>query len=363
MSNIKVIIDCRMVTKELHGIARYTYELIKGNNNRVNYYLLVNDIEKGKEIFSGIDNINFIRMRSKFLSIKEQIELPIILNKYKDNAIFHSPSFVSSPFIKNKMIMTIHDLNHIKFPEFYSCFHKYYYKYIVKNSAKKSSKILTVSNFSKAELVEWLNCKEDKIVITYNGIDRKFLNNTIESNEYVKEKYNLPSRYILYIGNMKKHKNLKRLIDAMPLLNDRNIKLVINNKCTDEISRRIKLLGIEERIKFIGFIDEEDLPSIYNQSEVFVFPSLYEGFGLPPLEALMSGTRVVTSNNTALGEIFNNIAVTVNPYSSEEIAKGINESLILDNKRDDKLMKELMKLYNWDLLCQTTFEEYKKLKN
>lgn len=359
---LNVIIDARMVDEHLHGIARYTYELIKNNNGEVRYHLLVNDMELSKKIFYGIENIDFIEMKSKFLSIKEQFELPKIINSFKGDVIFHSTSFVSSPFIKKKMIMTIHDLNHIRFPEFYTPFHKYYYKYIVRSSANKCKKILTVSEFAKKELIEWLNCSNDKIIVTYNGIDESFKEEkNVENLNQVRKKYNLPDKFILYIGNQKPHKNVITLIRSMSLVDDKNLKLIINGRLSEECYKECVRLNIENKIKCIGFVDEKDLSILYSLAKVFIFPSLYEGFGLPPLEAMACGCPTIVSNAASLPEVVKDGAVVFDVLDYKDLSNKIND---LKNNNVNSLSikgKKVSNYYKWKKCYNETLKAYKLL--
>lgn len=358
---MNIIIDARMVEKNLHGIGRYTFELVKRliKQPNISLKLITNNESLSKEIFEESAKISYLTMKSKFLSPFEIIEFPLILNRYKNDHIFHSTSFSSSPFIRVKSFITIHDLNHLALPQYYSKFHKYYYRFIVKPFSLKCNKIFTVSKFSKDEIVNWLGCNEEKVIVTYNGIDFEKFKVNSKLNEDIKKKYSLPQKYILYIGNLKPHKNLERVLKAFEQIEDKEIKLVINNNNNMELKRIINLLKLTDRVKFIGFVDDKDLSGIYNQSEVFVFPSLYEGFGLPPLEAIASGTKVVTSNNTALGELFSDIAITVNPYSVTEIAKGINTALNIENSKMN--IHYLEEKFNWDKLVESVLNEYKRI--
>ncbi|GKU31661.1 glycosyltransferase family 4 protein [Clostridium folliculivorans] len=365
---IHVIIDGRMIDEHLHGIARYTYELIKNSSesDEVFYSILVNDIALGKKIFKDIKNIEFILMKSKFLSLGEQLELPKIVNKFKGKAIFHSPSFVGSPFIKTDMVMTIHDLNHIRFPQFYTPFHKYYYKFIVKSSANLSKKLLTVSEFSKLELVDWLECKKDKVVVTYNGIDKNF--NVIKEQlqlEAIRNKYKLHDKFILYVGNLKPHKNVETLVEAMKYLQDEKIKLVINGRVNESLKQIVDKHGLQDKIQFIGFVDDDDLSGLYNLAEVFIFPSLYEGFGLPPLEAMACGCPTIVSNTSSLPEVVGDNAIKIEPKDHKALADGIKMLL------RDELKRELIieggirraKEFSWTKTANETIKIYKEILN
>ncbi len=367
MKQVKnVIIDARMVNAHLHGIGRYTYELIKGISiygENIHIKLLVNDLESASKIFKGIDNIEFIKIKAKFLSLFEQIELPLILNNIEPNAIFHSPSFVSSPFINCKSIMTIHDLNHLELPQMYSRFHKYYYKYIVKPSALKCNKVITVSNFSKLQIMNWLNCDDNKIEVTYNGVDKKYckIDDAIQL-EKVKKAYNLTEKFILYIGNLKPHKNLETLLKSMKIIKS-NVVLVVNGKENDRIKEFIEERNLQNKVRFIGYVEEEDLPILLNLAKIFVFPSLYEGFGLPPLEAMACGCPVICSNKSSLPEVVGDAALLFNPLDEEELSEKIDQVIQDEKLYNDMRNKGMVQAtkFNWEDMVRKTLKEYEKI--
>ncbi|TCW40349.1 glycosyltransferase involved in cell wall biosynthesis [Thermohydrogenium kirishiense] len=359
---MNVIIDVRMINENLHGIARYTYELIKNfiKLNDIKIYLLTCDNKFKEKILNQNEDIRYIIVKSGFLSIREPIELPIKLNKYKNEAIFHSPSFVSSPFIRCPTIMTIHDLNHLKFPEYYTKFHKYYYNYIVKPSALNAKKVLTVSNFSKMEIVNWLKCDSEKVVVTYNGVDENFkVINDKDKLIIIRKKYDLPQKFVLYIGNLKPHKNITNLIKAIKKINQ-EIMLVINGESNEILNKIIKENNLENKVKFIGYVDDDDLPALYNLAELFVYPSLYEGFGLPPLEAMACGCPVITSNTSSLPEVVGEAGIMVNPYNVEEIARAIDLVLLNENLRREMIEKGLKqaKKFSWRKTAEETLKVY-----
>lgn len=359
---MNLIIDGRMIEKELHGIGRYTYELVRRlvKEENVNIKLLTNNETISKEIL-GENNIEYIRIKSKFLSPFEVFELPIVINKYSKDHIFHSPSFSASPFIKNKSVITIHDLNHLKLPQYYSKFHKYYYKFIVRPFSLKCEKILTVSNFSKMEIVEWLKCSPNNVVVTYNGIDKKFKKiDNVKELEHIKNKYSLPDKFILYVGNLKPHKDVKTLIKSIEGL---NLNLVISGKSNELIDRTIEVSDLKEYVKFIGYIDDNDLPKIYNLADLFVFPSLYEGFGLPPLEAMASGCPTIVSSAACLQEVVGDNKFVFKMEDYEELSKKINEVMDNEKYRNDLIDIGInrAKLYSWDKCYNETLEVYKNI--
>jgi glycosyltransferase involved in cell wall biosynthesis len=355
---MKVILDTRMIDEHVHGIARYTYELINNLSFNKNIEYICLTIKKNSLLNN--ESVNFQLIKSNFLSFQEQIELPLKLNKYRDKAIFHSPSFVSSPFIKCPTIMTIHDLNHLKFPEYYTKFHKYYYNYIVKSSASNAKKILTVSNFSKMEIVNWLKCDSEKVVVTYNGVDENFkVINDKDKLINIRKKYDLPQKFVLYIGNLKPHKNISNLIKAIKKINQ-EITLVINGKSNEILNKIIKENYLGNKVKFIGYVDDDDLLALYNLAELFVYPSLYEGFGLPPLEAMACGCPVITSNTSSLPEVVGDAGIMVDPYDVNEIAKAIDLILSNENLRNEMIERGLKqaKKFSWKKTAEETLKVY-----
>ena len=177
------------------------------------FYVLIN---KGSPL-EQVDwpkHIELIEMKSQWISLLEQKEIPMALRRVKAD-LFHAPSFVAPMFVPCKMIMTIHDLNHMVLPQFYTFFHQFYYQVIVRNSIQKSQYILTVSQFSKKEIVRTLGLSAEKIFVTYNGVSSQY--HPIKDPQYiqyVRDIYGLPERFILCVSNNKPHKNVHQLVRA-----------------------------------------------------------------------------------------------------------------------------------------------------
>jgi glycosyltransferase involved in cell wall biosynthesis len=201
-------------------------------------------------------------------------------------------------------------------------------------AARRSHRILTVSEASKRDIIHFFNVQPEKIVVVHNAIDERF--RATPSDEHiarVRERYQLAHGFVLYVGNIKPHKNLVRLIEAYDLLRRRGfdeLKLLIIG---DEISklpalrRAVHKHKLHKHVRFLGYLPDDTLAVLYRLAQVFVFPSLYEGFGLPPLEAMACGTPVVTSNVSSLPEVTGDAAVLVDPYEVESIADGMERVL------------------------------------
>ncbi|MEX2593383.1 MAG: glycosyltransferase family 1 protein [Anditalea sp.] len=232
---------------------------------------------------------------------------------------FYSPSFMPPLYSSVPFIFTVHDLMHLFY---YSSLHRIYYQQIIARLAKKAKRIITVSHFSKQQLVELMGIKEELISVIYNGVDESFLLNT--------EQYPADRPYLLYVGNRRKNKNIPAMLIAFAQakIPDDFIFLLTGNPDPD-LSAQISDLKITNRVRFLGFVDEAELPKLYKGAHATLFVSLMEGFGLPLLESMASGTPVLTSKESSLPEIAGNAALCVNPFDVEEIAEGI-ERLVND---------------------------------
>jgi glycosyltransferase involved in cell wall biosynthesis len=338
---MRVIIDTRMINAS--GIGRY----IKG--------ILPFLIEKSEVILLGYteelknlpfsEEVQLIDMKSKIYSIREQIELSFKIPKCD---IFWSPHYNIPvlPIRAKKRMVTIHDVYHLAFQHTLSLPQRIYAKFMINQALKRSDIVLTVSEFSKQEIIKYTGTLKD-IKVIYNGIEPYW---------YAKQPLPLSERdnYILYVGNVKPHKNLVRALKAFSLIKDTNIKFKIVGKregfitVDKEVEKIAQKLG--NRVEFTGYVSDDELVELYRKAKIFLFPSLYEGFGLPPLEAMACGTPVVVSNTASLPEVCGDAAYYVNPYDVNDIAEGIE--IVLN---DDKLQKELIqkglkmvKLFSWE---------------
>jgi glycosyltransferase involved in cell wall biosynthesis len=251
---------------------------------------------------------------------------------------------VLPPLVRCRSVVTIHDCIHLMFPQYLPGRLAYSYaRSSISQAARRATRVLTVSESSKRDILRFVDIPADRIDVIYNAYDERF---GVEPREEdvvrVRERYQLHDEFVLYAGNVKPHKNLERLIEAFDLVRRRgleHLKLVLIG---DEISRyagirrAVHFHQLHKYVRFLGYLPEETLAVMYRLAGVFVFPSLYEGFGLPPLEAMASGTPVVTSNLSSLPEVAGDAAVLVDPYQPEAIADGIERVLC-----DERLRREL----------------------
>ena len=282
----------------------------------------------------------------------------VMLLKTPRNACVLSPGYNAPLFVVRPFIFTILDLNHIDRPENSSFFKRLYYRIIMKRAAHKAFKVLTISEFSRQRIIEWSGLDPDNVVNVSCGVDSNY-------NQNVKPcAFNFP--YILCVSNRRPHKNEPRIIEAFATSNiNTDILLVFTGPPSDTITGICRQFGIEKRVSFLGRVPEDDLPGLYRGALILLFPSLYEGFGLPVIEAMACGTPVVTSNTTSLLEIAGDAALLVNPLSVKEISTGI-ERLCSDYELRESIRNkgyEQAALYSWDNVAARVNKVMNELEN
>lgn len=346
----KICLDLQPMLSQKTGIGYYTENLVKNlyNGNKNKYTGVTFSFfrrKKNQRLIEGIryKHYNFfpfysekIRFISKFLPISTNFFL-------KENYdIYHSfNSNIPYKIKKNiNVIITIHDLIPFLFPELCKGDKKKYFDSLVEK-IKRVNIIITVSEYSKRDIIKYLKVDPQKIRIVSPGIELKDYER-VKDNEIkkVKEKYNLPKKFILFLGALEPKKNIVNIIKGFERANLKNIKLVIaggKGWKYEEIFETYKNSPYKKNIQMLDYIAEEDKIALYKGAELFIFPSLYEGFGMPVLEAMASGIPVITSNISSLPEVAGEAAILVNPYDIVEIAKAI-ENVI----KNDKLKKEMI---------------------
>ena len=327
---MKIAIDARMIN--MSGIGTYIrtllnqdiYDVALGNRNDIN------------NCDASMDIIDF---EDKIYGISEQIHYPIRTLRNKNVDLLHLPHYNVPLFYRGDIAVTIHDLTHLVLPEFLPNKFAYIYaKVIIGYAVRKAKVIFTVSENSKKDLIKYFKVKPSKIIVTYNAVDKCFVHKDIKDVDYLVKKYNIPEnkKIIMYVGNLKPHKNLVRLLNAYSRMkNIDDTCLVLVGKAFDntELDNTVSQLKIENKVIKTGMIETQELVDFYNIADLFAFPSLYEGFGIPPLEAMACGTPVVCSDNSSLPEVVGDAAVTFNPY--DIIHKGnLTDISITGNKLD-----------------------------
>lgn len=348
MKKNSLVIDARMINNS--GIGTYLKNILPEIINVFNVTLLGNKEELIN--FKWANKCQIIDFNSKIYSIHEQFKFPNLVPKAD---LLWCPHFNVPilPVKAKKIICTIHDLNHLSTVANRNSIKYVYAKMLYNNAVKKSENIITVSNFSKSELLKYTKAIEKRIKVIYCAVSNDF-----SLKRYTQSNLRLPNDYILYVGNVKPHKNLITLLKAYKNLPNEftNIfKLVIVGRkdgfiTSDKIIfRYIDRNNLWSNIYFTGYVSDYDIPLIYKNAKLFVFPSFYEGFGLPILEAMASKVPVISSYSASLIEIGGDASIYFNPNNPKELQQKL-ETLLKDDKiRDIYIKKGLanIKHFSW----------------
>ena len=304
---------------------------------------------------------------AKPYSIREQFAIPARLAAAHAD-LFHAPHYVLPPLVPCRSVVTIHDCIHLMFPQYLP--HRPAYLYArasLSIAARRAARILTVSETSKSDILRYCNVPAERITVIPNAIDDRLATHPDEENvRRTRERYQLDGPFALYVGNIKPHKNLERLIDAFHIVRregfDRLKLLIIGDQISKfpRLRRAVDRYKLHKHVRFLGFVGDDTLAALYRLATVFVFPSLYEGFGLPPLEALANGCPVVTSNVSSLPEVVGDAAVLVDPYSAASIAAGIQQVLTDPELRETLRVRglERARQFSWEASVRRTVEVY-----
>lgn len=365
---MRITIDARMITYT--GIGRYIQNLLAGFSKikeGVAFSAIVND---ASAYVPGSVSVRPCRTRRNIpvYSVREHLLLPFEVRRTRPDVV-HYPSFNAPVTGFRPFVATIHDLIYYLNPAACPNMAAYLYaRFVISSTVRRANKVITVSDFTKTELIAHLGVKPDKIRVIHNGVAPIYAPVTDElERSRVRRKYGVDGPYILYVGNHQERKNLVRLVKAYSALKNRkDVFLVLTGRPDpkrEALYRTVRDLGLENSVRFIGDVAEDDLPALYSSAALFAFPSLMEGFGLPPLEAMACGTPVVTSDRTSLPEVVADAALVVNPQDTGAISDAM-DSLLTDSALRQRLREKGMKRaaeFSWDSAVEATLDVYKEV--
>lgn len=292
--------------------------------------LLANKEEAEKINKKQIENIKTIVFKNKNPLIRYLYEIPTLVKKYNID-VLHTQYY--APLVKNcKLVVTIHDISYEHFPDYFSKVELIRNRLWIWYSSKIANAILTVSEYSKKDISNRYSINQNKIFVTHLAASEIYKKVDIKLVEETKEKFEINGDYLLTVGNLQPRKNMIRLINSYVELKTNNqnfnLKLVIVGKKawkSDKIFERVNSANLNNEIILTDYVSNEELVSLYNGAQIFIYPSIFEGFGLPVIEAMACGTPVITSNVSSLPEVAGDSALLINPYDYNDITNKIIE--------------------------------------
>jgi glycosyltransferase involved in cell wall biosynthesis len=375
---MRIAIDARFLGSGT-GIGRYVEQLV------LNLEKIVEDLDRSRE---DLENQYFILINKenedKYQPIKsnfkkvivnipwygweEQIKLPQVLKKIKPDLV-HFPHFNVPFFYNQAFIVSIHDLILTKYPSRRATtlgplkyfWKNLFYRLVIRHAIHKSRAVITMAEFTKKEIVEKFKIQNSKIKIIYEGVTKLRENN----NEVDLKKYGINKDFVLYVGNAYPHKNLEFLVQAWKNLKE-DYQLVLVGQPDyfyQRLEKMILDLNLKDKVILTGYLSDQELAGLYQQAQAYVFPSLCEGFGLPPLEAMQFNLPVLVSNTSCLPEILKDSALYFCPQNQDDFKEKLN-LILSDLELRKKLIRSSQKLllkYNWQKMAQQTKDIYNNL--
>ena len=368
-------IETHHAEKEGAGNCTYLQNLIKNlaiidKKNKYILYCKNKDFSFYKDIQKINKNFRVVEIKVK--NIFFRIPFFIGFKTYQDQIDVLHTQYYCPLFSRAKRVCTIHDTIPLIYPKYFGWFEVLKQKFFLRFFTKLADKIITVSDSAKVDISKYLHIKKNKIERVYEGASNKF--RVIGRNEGVSvlKKFRIEDPYIYYIGRLDPRKNLESVIKAFSRIikkSHNNLLLVIaggkNSKYFDKLINLVIEYNLEENVKFLGYISNNDNVELLNFAEFFIYPSLYEGFGLPVLEAMACGCPVITSKGSSLEEITRDCAMLVNPKSIDDIEDAMFVLLKDKNLRKELIRKgkEKVKEFSWQITARKTLEIYEHLAN
>ena len=370
---MRIGINGRFLAAKRTGVQRAAYNLIKAlvRVDHVNEYYLFTSADQANNPDWNYPNVKVIasniREGENFRNhLWEQFSLPRLAEKHKID-ILHSPANLAPLLYRGRSIVHIHDLCFVVNPQWFSFSFRTLYNFVIPRLARRAAKVITNSNNSRNDLLQFCNLPAERVSQVYWAVDDLFTANN--GDEPKPQDWDLED-YILYVGSLEPRKNIGTLLEAYELMRSKHPELkpklvLIGGESPLFAEVRLKVKKFKDDILFKGFVNDEMLRAYYRRANLFVYPSLYEGFGLPPLEAMASGVPVVTTLTSSLPEVVGDAALMVSPYNVEQLAETMGTVLTNPQIRQDLIAKgrEQVRKFNWYRVARNTLAVYYEVYN
>jgi glycosyltransferase involved in cell wall biosynthesis len=369
---MKIAIDARKWRD--YGIGTYVRNVVRhlARLDHETTYFLFCDRNDEATLRDLAENFVPVVEHAPGYSLREHVTIPLQLRRLGAD-LLHSPHYVVPLLGRRPTVVTVHDCIHLLFPQYLPNRMAWKYaEFMMRKAIQRSALVFTVSEASRRDILHFFpRTDPDRVCVVPNAIDVALLADPGEEEmDRVRERYQIRGRFVLYAGNIKPHKNLRRLVAAFARLKQRpgfdDLKLLIIGDETSRyggLRRSVEAAGVRQDVRFFGFVPEHTLAALYRLASVFAFPSLYEGFGLPPLEAMACGTPVVTSRLSSLPEVVGDAALLVDPESVEDIADGLAR-VLEDSALCARLVdagRERARHFSWERSVQAIHSGYMKV--
>lgn len=371
---MKIVIDARFLGPEGTGVGRYVQKLVENLEqiDQLNDYVILLRSQNFELYQPTTARFKKVLVEAHWFTFKEQMLLPKVLKEIKPDLV-HFPQYNVPIFYRGQFVATVHDLIQDEFvtnPKanmISIIIKKMGYRLAISKAINSSDQIIVPSNTVKEKVVARFGIDNEKVSVTYEAADEKFFEwgEQVISPARSKEilgKYGIKQPFIIYVGNSYPYKNLDRLLECLKML-PKNISLVnpcARSKSYDNLAGKVQALGLTDRVVLPGFVPDEDLAVLYHLAEVYVFPTLSEGFGIPVLEAMASKLPVVCSNIPILREVCGDNAIYFDPHDVQDIASKIAQTLN-DKKLKERMIREGLeraKQFSWRKMAAQTLQVY-----
>ena len=373
---VRIALDMRRVNE--FGVATYTRNIVRAlaRLDDRNQYRLIGPPARLRECGELPPNFTHIPYALNEISPRDYFHFQHVLRRHACDVVHVPHLFWVPQYMPCSYVVTVHDLLEYLYPQNGKTGWKHWMQgYLTRRTLLGAARIFAVSNSTRSDLMRLFRIPSGKIEVVYNAIDDRFLQGHASDAErqFIRERYQVNYPFLLYAGNIKPHKNIGRIIEAFAAL---KAELEKENRFTDlkliiigdelskhpDLRRTVIKADVQNDVRFLGFVPIDVLRIFYDAAKIFVFPSLYEGFGLPPLEAMALGTPVVTSNASSLPEVVGDAAVLVNPENVFEIMRALHR-VLLDQPLRDRLKErgyQVAQRFSWNVSAQRILQVYQE---
>ncbi|MCS6860146.1 MAG: glycosyltransferase family 4 protein [Abditibacteriales bacterium] len=368
---MRIGIDARTTLSPKTGDRTYTLNLVRAlaQIDAENEYFLLLDRAPPPGLLPEALNFHPLVIPTFWGRWWTMVQVPLVARRARMDVLH--VQYIAPPWGGTRVVTAIHDVSFAVLPETFPLKDRLLLNFFIPLSASSAAKVITLSASSKRDLIERYGIAPEKIVITPCGVDETM--RRVEDPQVVAavlRRYGITPPFILSVGLLQPRKNLPRVVDAFARLHERRPdlpqRLVVAGRVgwgVESLRERVRARRLEDAVHFVGYVADEDLPALYSAADLFVYPSLYEGFGLPPLEAMACGTPVVTSNVSSIPEVVGDAALTVNPLDVEAIA-GAMEQILTDTALRQMLTArglERARGFTWEKTARLTLDVYREV--